>query len=112
MDKSNETSSDEIPKYKKKTKSSISKAECKADHKHQYRKCLLIYKEHPYLAHYCTNCAKVRNWSRCIQKSEDGYRKLRVDEVYELYKDLIQVRVDDLYLKNLQVPLNEMGSFL
>ncbi len=28
------------------------------------------------------------------------------------YKDLIQVRVDDLYLKNLQVSLDEMGSFL
>ena len=77
------TSFDEIPKYKKKTKSSISKAECKADHKHQYRKCLLIYEEHPYLAHYCTNCGKVRNWSRCIQKSENGYRELRDDEVFD-----------------------------
>ncbi|MBE5850917.1 MAG: hypothetical protein E7298_12425 [Lachnospiraceae bacterium] len=112
MDKTNGTSFDEIPKYKKKTKSSISKTECKADHKHQYRKCLLIYEEHPYLAHYCTSCGKVRNWSKCIQKSENGYRELRDDEVYELYKDLIQVRVDDLYLKNLQVSLDEMGSFL
>ena len=98
--------SDEIPKYKKKTKSNISKAGCKADHKHKYRKCLLIYEEHPYLAHYCTGCGKVRNWSRCIQKSENGYRELRDDEVYELYKDLIQFRVDDLYLKNLQVPID------
>ncbi len=31
---------------------------------------------------------------------------LRDDEVYELYKDLIQFRVDDLYIKNLSVMLN------
>ena len=34
MEKGNETNFDEIPIYKKKTKSSISKTECKADHKY------------------------------------------------------------------------------
>ena len=57
------------------------------------------------MAHYCVSCGKVRNWSKCIHKCKEGFRQLRDDEVYEMYKDLVQIKVDDLYIKNLKVPL-------
>ena len=101
-----ETNQDEIPKYIKKKRSNISDSKNKTDHKHQYSKCLLIYKERPYLANYCTKCGRVRDWEWCRKKCENGYMLLRDDEVYELYKDLIQFRVDDIYLKNLSILLN------
>ena len=98
---------DEIPKYRKKTKSSISKAGNKAKHKHKYKECLLIYDGRPYKAHYCTICGKVKDWDICREKGEYGYWILPDELVFKRYKDLEQFVVDSLWRQQLNVPLFE-----
>lgn len=98
---------DEIPKYRKKTKSSISKAENKTKHKHKYKECLLIYDGRPYKAHYCTICGKVKDWDICREKGEYGYWILPDELVFKRYKDLEQFVVDGLWRQQLNVPLFE-----
>lgn len=93
----------EIPKYKKKTKSNTSKSSNKAKHKHEYKECLLINKNSPYLASYCVICGKIYNWTICTEKCEHGYRMLNDEEVFEKYKNLEKYIVEDLWAKYLSM---------
>ena len=51
----------DIPKYKKKKNSTISKSLDKSKHKHEYVDCLLIVgnRKYPYKAAYCKVCGKI-----------------------------------------------------
>jgi hypothetical protein len=89
----NKEPENDIPKYKKKTKSNCSKSNSKSDHKHQNKDCLLIVENRPYLGSYCTVCGKIRGWNYCLEKCEGGYRELPKEEVYSKYKDLEQIAI-------------------
>lgn len=95
----------EIPKYKKKSNGSVSKAMYKSKHKHKNTGCLLIHKGKPYIASYCLVCGKIKEWDYCKERYQNGtYRLLSDDEVYTKYKDLEQIEVDNLYQKYLPMP--------
>lgn len=99
----NKEPENDIPKYKKKTKSNCSKSKSKSDYKHQNKDCLLIADSKPYLASYCTVCGKIRSWNYCLEKCEGCYRELFDEEAFKKYKDLEQIAVKDLFVK--YVPL-------
>lgn len=99
---------DDIPKYRKKKHSSTSKSDSKSKHKHDYSKeCLLITAEngYPYYARYCSVCGKIEDIHFFeTEKIENGYcRMLSNDEVFEKYKDLEKVYMDDLRQKYVAV---------
>ena len=96
----------EIPKYKKKKPSSISKSSTKSKHKHEYGECLLIEKGHPYRAIACKICGKIYDiYFFESERCEDGMqRMLDVDEVFEKYKDLEKIEVESVFQK--YVPIN------
>lgn len=95
----------EIPKYKKKTKSNTSKSKEKSNHKHSYKECLLIHERRPYLGTYCTICGKIYNWCLpVITKEENGFRRMMTDEeVFEAYNYLERKEIKDLWAKYLPV---------
>lgn len=102
---------EDIPKYQKKKESSTSKSDSKSKHKHDYSKeCLLISDNHPHHAIYCNVCGKIKNiafWE--TERTNEGYyRTLNNDEVYEKYKDLEKIYVDDIWQK--YVPISEGGK--
>lgn len=99
---------EEIPKHHKKKQSSTSSASKKAKHKHLYKECLFIHEGHPHRAEYCSICGKVGNIHFFeSEKTEEGYyRQLDYDEVYELYPDLEQIHVHDIFVKHISVPEN------
>ena len=92
---------EEIPKYKKKKQSSVSKSERKSDHKHEYADCLLIDNENRHTkAQYCTICGKINDMQFFeTVRVEQGYRMLDSDEVYQKYKDLPQFMVNSVWDK-------------
>ena len=89
----------EVPKHKKRKQSSTSKSSNKAKHKHEYKECLFINKEHPHRGTYCTICGKVGDIHFFESERIEGgmYRQLDYDEVFELYKHLEQVHIDDIF---------------
>ena len=89
----------EIPKYKKKTKSSTSKSGNKSKHKHEYIECLFIEKDHPHRGTYCSICGKIGDMHFFeVERLDSGmYRQLDCDEVFEMYKYLEQVQIDDIF---------------
>ena len=91
----------EIPKYKKKKKSSISKSSEKLKHKHEYIECLLIEKGHPYRAIVCKFCGKIYDIKFFeSERCEDGMqRMLDDDEVLEKYKDLEKIEIESVFQK-------------
>ena len=91
----------EIPKYKKKTKSSISKSSNKSKHKHKYIECLFIEKEHPHRGTYCSICGKIGDMHLFeAERTDEGYyRQLDYDEVFEMYKHLKQIEIEDIFQK-------------
>lgn len=99
-------SNEEIPKHKKKKDSSVSKSQTKSKHKHIYSKdCLLIEgKEEfkfPCRANYCEICGKIQNvhFFETERLDNGRCRALNSDEIYEKYKDLEQIRIDDIWQK-------------
>ena len=96
----------EVPKHKKKTKSSTSKSSNKSKHKHEYIECLFIEKGHPHRGTYCGICGKIGDihFFEAERTDQGYYRQLDYDEVYEMYKHLEQVRIDDIFQKF--VPVN------
>lgn len=101
----------DIPKYKKKKNSSTSKSKEKSNHKHEYVDCLLVEKDEnrPYKAKYCSICGKVNDvkffeFTPC----ESAYsRLLNDDEVFEKYKDLESIYIDNIWkLKYISVDNN------
>lgn len=98
----------DIPKYKKKKNSSTSKSKEKSKHKHEYKDCLLITtkeKKTPYKASYCVICGKINNQQLFeTVPCENGYlRMLNAEEIYEKYKDLEKVYVDDIWQKYVSI---------
>lgn len=90
----------EVPKYIKKKESSISKSKKKSKHKHEYVNCLLVKdNDRPYKATYCKICGKIGNINFFeTERTENGYfRILDTDEVFEKYKDLEKIYIDDVW---------------
>ena len=91
----------EIPKQRKKKQSSTSKSSIKSKHKHEYKEVLLIHNDRPHWATVCKICGKICDLHFFeAEKREDGlYRQLDSDEVYENYKDLEKIVIDDIWQK-------------
>lgn len=89
----------EIPKHRKKKQSSTSKSSTKSKHKHEYREVLLINNDRPHWATVCKICGKINDLY---------YRNLDYDEVYEKYKDLENIVIDDIWQKF--VPIGQEGG--
>lgn len=92
----------EVPKYIKKKESSVSKSKEKSKHKHEYVDCLLIKdNDRPYKATYCKTCGKIGRLNFFeTERTEEGYFKvLDKDEVFEKYKDLKKIYIDDIWQK-------------
>lgn len=101
----------EIPKYRKKKSSSTSKSGIKSKHKHKYVDCLLVHNNHPHWATYCSICGKIGDLHFFeTEKRKDGLysRQLDCDEVFEKYKDLAKIDVEDIWQK--YVPINKEGG--
>lgn len=99
----------EIPKHRKKKKSSTSKSSTKSKHKHEYAECLLIHDKHPHRATYCKICGKIGDlYFFETMKTEDGlYLQLDDDEVFEKYKNLEKIEVDDIFQKYVPIVQKE-----
>ena len=100
----------EIPKHRKKKRSSISKSSTKSKHKHEYKEVLLIHNNRPHLATVCKTCGKISDLHFFeTEKREDGmYRQLDFDEVFEKYKDLENIVIEDIWQK--YVPISQEGG--
>lgn len=111
MHKNNIIINDEIdiPKYIKKKKSHTSKSKNKSKHKHEYVECLFIVtnlfgKLKPCHGTYCKLCGKIGHIETCAEKVGNVYRLLSDEKVYEKYKHLNKVYIDDIFQK--YVPLS------
>ena len=96
----------EVPKHLKKKKSSVSKSKEKSKHKHEYVDCLLIEDDIlPHKAVYCKICGKVGDIKFCeTEKTDHGtYRMLNKEEIFEKYKELLQIHVKDIFEKYIPV---------
>ena len=99
----------EIPKYRKKKQSSTSKSGTKSKHKHEYKEVLLIHNDRPHRATVCKICGKIGNLHFFeTEKCEFGYRSLDSDEVFEKYKHLENIVIDDIWQK--YVPISQEGG--
>lgn len=92
----------DIPKHIKKKESSVSKSKAKSKHKHEYVDCLLVEENgYPRKGTYCKICGKI-NKVKFLEadRCDDGlYRVLNDDEIFEKYKDLEKVYVNDIWQK-------------
>ena len=80
-------------KYKKRTRSNVSKAYKKTKHKHQYRPCILVL---PSL--FCENRYNVSNATYCITCGKVGEAKMVYSKRGNSFKDRSSI---DLYQKEL-----------
>ena len=95
------TLDNEVPKYIKKKESSVSKSKVKSKHKHEYVDCLLVENGYPHKGTYCRICGKIgeRRFFE-IERTENGFfRVLDTDEVFEKYKDLEKIYIEDIWQK-------------
>lgn len=99
----------DIPKYRKKKPSSISKSKEKAKHKHNYQECLLVEKkekDHPYRATYCTICGKIGDihFFETIP-CDDGIcsRLQNNNEMLERYKNLKRIEIDNIFQRYVDI---------
>ena len=86
-----ENLNNEIPKHRKKKQSSTSKSSTKSKHKHEYKEVLLIHNARPHLATVCKICGKI------------GDLHFFEDEVFEKYKDLENIVIEDIWQKYVQI---------
>lgn len=102
----------ETPKHKKKKLSSVSKSSKKSKHKHEYIECLLIEKGHPHWATYCRFCGKIGNLHFFeTEPYRDGmWRQLDYDEVYEKYKGLEKIEIQNIFQK--YIPINSENHMI
>ena len=100
----------EIPKHRKKKQSSTSKSSTKSKHKHEYKEVLLVHNDRPHRATVCKICGKIGDLNFFeAEKREDGlYRQLDYDEVFEKYKDLENIVIEDIWKK--YVPISQEGG--
>lgn len=94
---------DEIGKYKKHTKSNVSKAKSKSKHKHTYGKGIVIINDKynsVYKVKYCTECGKIYDLASETIVTDEGYcRMLHRDELLEKYKDLPHFTIPSIMAK-------------
>ena len=95
----------EIPKHRKKKQSSASKSSTKSNHKHEYKEVLLIHNDRPHWATVCKICGKIGDLHFFeTERTDQGYyRSLDFDEVFERYKDLENIVIDDIWQKYVSV---------
>ena len=95
----------EIPKYCKKKKSSTSKSSTKSKHEHEYKEVLLIHNDRPHWATVCKICGKIGDLRFFeAERTEQGdYRSLDADEVFEKYKDLENIVIEDIWQKYVSI---------
>ena len=86
----------EIPKHRKKKQSSTSKSGKKSKHKHEYKEVVLIHNDKPHWATVCKICGKI------------GDLHFFETEVFEKYKDLENIVIDDIWQK--YVPISQEGG--
>ena len=105
----------DVPKHRKKKESSTSKSSVKSKHKHRYVQGLFIDKEEkPHVGSYCNVCGKVWNiawWeTEPVENSQYGrcYRTLTTEEVFEKYKHLEKIHIEDVFQK--YVSLSKEGD--
>lgn len=98
---------EDIPKYKKKTRSNVSKSYHKSKHKHEYHEVLFNCDNDFVVAKVCKTCGKVDNVIRPTKKVElNGcivYTELTNEEILKTYKKLEIIKVDDLWTKYIPV---------
>ena len=94
-----EIESSEIPKHRKKRKSSTSKSSNKSKHKHEYIECLFVENGYPHRGTYCSICGKIGDIHFFeTEKTDNGYyRQLDYDEIFDMYKHLDQVEIEDIF---------------
>ena len=95
------TLDNEVPKYIKKKESSVSKSKMKSKHKHEYVDCLFVKNGYPHKGTYCKICGKIGDFEIFeLEEFENGlFRILDHDEVFEKYKDLKKIYVEDIWQK-------------
>ena len=95
----------EIPKHRKKKQSSTSKSNSKSKHKHEYKEVLLINNGHPHWSTVCKICGKIDNLHFFETERIDKryHRSLDDDEVYEKYKDLEKIEIEDIWQKYVSI---------
>ena len=100
-----ESLNNEIPKHRKKKQSSTSKSNTKSKHKHEYKEVLLIHNNRPHWATICKICGKIDDLHFFeTEKAEQGYyRSLDSDEVFEKYKDLEKIVIEDIWQKYVSI---------
>ena len=100
----------EIPNHRKQTHSSTSKSRIKSKHKHEYKEVLLIHNNRPHWATVCNICGKIGDLHFFEgEKTEEGYyRSIDTDEVFEKYKDLENIVIEDIWQK--YVPISQEGG--
>ena len=100
----------EIPKHRKKKQSSTSKSSTKSKHKHEYKEVLLIHNDRPHWATVCKICGKIGDLHFFeTEPYRDGmWRQLDYYEVFEKYKDLENIVIDDIWQK--YVPISREGG--
>ena len=87
---------DEEPKYLKKKKSNTSKSKSKSNHKHNYKYVLFICENKPYKGSYCTSCGRIKDIQFFLtEKRGTYYHVLNKDEVYEKFKDLDRIAIEN-----------------
>lgn len=70
---------------------------------------LLIHNDRPHWATVCKICGKIGDLHFFeTEKCEFGYRSLDSDEVYEKYKDLEKIVIEDIWQK--YVPVSQEGG--
>lgn len=120
----------EIPKYKKSTKSDISKSNRKAKHKHHYEECLIQYNMKiglinkpsiliTSLGSYCTICGKIgdrfkkdKSIVKDYEHTDDTpigkcYQIMTSEELYERYHNKLPVFFVENYWKDGYVNLEQ-----
>ena len=101
----------DIPKHRKRKESSTSKSKVKSNHKHEYVDCLLVVGENrrPHKATYCKICGKIGDLAffDTVPCGNGFSRILDTDEVYEKYKDLEKIYVDDIWQKYVPISKGE-----
>ena len=80
----------EIPKYRKKKDSSVSKTAYKSRHKHEYVDCLLVADGYPHKSQYCKICGKIGKIEFLESESMGNclLRFLSKEEIYDKYKGM------------------------
>jgi len=99
----------EIPKYRKKRKSTISKAKRKSRHEHIYKECLFLCQNNKfsrsiYRGTYCSICGEIGNVHFFESEQVKGrafYRMLNSNEILEKYKNLEILEVFNPFQKNI-----------